>query len=292
MDRLAEAIRPPPSAVGIAPLGALYWDEEEIPTGTIVVIDTFGYTYVTLFVRVNKPAKITLAEVSHDGVRWRRVEEIVKAFDRADQAFVNFNEVIETKEVMMYRYLKVRMDAVAPVIITLEIASKLIDMGALQEIRDILMVDEEKIRERIEIITETFKIEEKVIRERIEIIRELGILEVNWDPILPTLEEIHKILTNPESWEHDHKNVTTSGTPVQLPALPVPDGFTLVIYAKTTNLGNIYIGNSKDLVLNAAKRVTLEAKDTAELRVKKASEVWIDADNADEGVVFWCEKRE
>lgn len=274
-----EAISPPPYLMGIAPLGASIFEHEEVVPKSTAVIDTLGYTYLTLFIEVNRAATLTLAEVSQDGVKWRTVDGLVKTFEDAGRAFVNLNEAIAEKEVLMYRYLKFKVDSDAPVVITFEIASKLIDMlPILQQIRDALLgvpLAPEKIKEIVKVPA--------------------AVPAVSLDPLLNELKEIHKLLktrfTNPDTWTHDQKNVTTPGTPVQLAPLPVPDGYALVIRAKSGNAGNIYHGNTKETTLDAAKRVSLAANDTNKLYVKKASEVWIDADNAGEGIEYWCEKR-
>jgi len=281
MERLAEAINPPPYVMGIAPLGSLIFDNEEVIPQSAAVIDTLGYTYITLFIEVNRAATLTLAEVSQDRVKWRPVGGLVKTFDEAGRAFVSLNEAIEEKEVLMYRYFKFRVDSDAPVVITLEMASKFIDMlPVLMQIRNALLgipLAPEKIREIVKVPTV------------------VPTPAVSLEPVLSELKEIHKLLetrfTNPDTWTHDQKNVTTPGTPVQLAALPVPDGYALVVRAKSSNAGNIYHGNSKDTTIDAAKRVPLAANDSNKLYVKKASEVWIDADNAGEGVEYWCEKR-
>lgn len=320
---LPETLPTPPSVMGIAPLGALIFEREEITPRTTAVLDTLGYTYITVFIEVNRAASIILESVSMDGTRWRPVEENIKSFDSADRAFVNLNEVITTKQVLMYRFLKIRVEAEVPVVITLEVASKLIDMGALQDIRDAFMIDKKAFKERVETFRRLLKEEiatyskvfekyettvkehietfdkvfekyETTYKERIETIAKLGILDINWEPVSSTFEkidDIYGILTNPDTWTHDQKNVTSPGTPVQLAALPVPDGYALVVRAKSSNTGNIYQGNSKDTTADSAKRVTLAANDSTKLYVKKASEVWIDADTAGEGVEYWCEKR-
>lgn len=448
---------PPPSIVGlpgspmnIAPLGVLLWDNKEVDPGTPKVIDTFGYTYVTLFVEVSRPAIIVLESVSQDGSNWRDVGDFIKIFDEAGRAFINLNVMVKTKEVLLYRYLKLRIYAAVPVKITLEAVTKLMDLvPVLHEINNSIkkgfgipietprewlfdtkmaadkefleMITNEKeffdkilrgemtfkelikekehierilereyiekeLKERLikekeliertleteieriyekeeitkeereliekyfekEVLTEKEKeliekifekevtitekeliekiIEEKTIIETIleektftekilkeEITREeittvmekekiieketeVVILEETAEvevlkELLTKVDGIHTILTNPDTWDHDQKNVTTPGTPVQLSGLIVPDGYSVIVKAKSANAGNIYAGNSKDTVQDTTKRTTLGANEVTDLKVKKASVVWIDADTAGEGVEYWCEKR-
>ena len=46
------------------------------------------------------------------------------------------------------------------------------------------------------------------------------------------------------------KNVTTSGTPVQLTTNVVPDGVSVVVKAKKANTGDIAVGGSSAQALN------------------------------------------
>lgn len=316
-----EKIKPPPIAgtpMNIAPLGVLLWEDKEVAPGATMIIDTFGFTYVTLFVEVNRPASISLAEVSRDGVTWRHVGALIKAFDTASSTFLSLNREVETEGVFLYRFLKLRVDSAAHVRITLEATSKLIDLGPVLE--DILLtvsgVPPERVREIIrekEIIEKVipgavvppvspeFKplvdaiaaLQEPLLKELVDMRTLLGDLKMK-ETILGESIDIHTLLknrfTNAVAWDHDQKNVTIPGTPLQLPGLVVPDGYALVIEAKSGNAGNIYLGNSKDAAKNTTKRKTLEAKDSTTLEVKKASAVWIDADNAGEGVELWCER--
>lgn len=280
-----EKIKPPPivgTPINIAPLGMLLWDNKEVPPGETTIIDTFGYTYVTLFIDVNRPASITLAEVSRDGIHWRHVGELIKAFDTAGKTFLSLNEEVKTRGVFLYRFLKLRVDSEAYVRITLEATSKLIDLGPI--LMDILYtvagVPSERVRE--------------VIKEKEIIEKVVPPVPPEFKPLLDELKAIHELLTtrftNAVAWDHDQKNVTTPGTPVQLPGLVVPDGYALVVMAKSGNKGDIYLGNSKDSVADTSKQVPLEAKDKSTFEVKKASAIWLDADNAGEGAVFWTER--
>lgn len=282
-------IEEPPIAgtpMNIAPLGVVLWDNQEVPPGATTIIDTFGFTYLTLFVDVNRPATMILESVSGDGIHWRGVGDLViRLFDMPGRAFINLNEVITTKEVLMYRFLKIRIDTTVPVKITLEVASKLMDLlPALQEIRDAV-----KVGFGIPLEVPVIKIPEIPVVKPPEVP-----VPPEFKPILEELEEIHKLLetrfTNAVAWDHDQKNVTTPGTPVQLPGLVVPDGYALVVMAKSGNKGDVYLGNSKDSVSDTSKQVPLEAKDSTKFEVKKASALWLDAANAGEGVVFWCER--
>lgn len=287
MAGIIERKAPPPmtgTPINVVPASSILWDNEEVLPGATTVIDTFGYTYVTLFIEVDRAASISLAEVSCDGVNWRYVGKIIKAFYTADKTFLGLNREIGVEDVLLYRYLKIRMDATVPVKITLEATSKLMDLGPI--LMDLLYtvagVPSVRVRE--------------IIKERTEVIEKVTPpVPIEFKPLFDELKAIHELLeirfTNPETWDHDQKNVATPGKPVQLPSLVVPDGYALVVMAKNSNKKIIYTGNSKESAKDPTKQVPLAARDSNKLYVKKASEVWIDADNANEGVVFWTEKR-
>ena len=280
---IGEGAKPPRIAgttINIPPLGMLLWDNQDVLIGETTTIDIFGYTYVTLFVEVDKPAIITLAEVSQDGINWRYVGERIIAFGAAGNTFLSLNEVIETKGVLLYRYLKLRLDSVSEedsdafIKITLEATSKLMDLAPI--LRDILYVTAGILPEWIREI-----IKEKETIEKTEIITELT--------------EIHELLetrfTNPDTWVHNHKNVVTPGNPVQLFSTAVQDGYALVVKAKDANTDNVYIGSTYNNAKDTTKQLTLAASSSTRLYVKNAEEVWVDAVVAKEGVVYWTEKR-
>lgn len=291
-------IVPPPttglagSPMNIAPLGVLLWDNKEVSPGETTIIDTWGFTYVTLFVEVDRPASLTLAEVSRDGVNWRSVGGFILAFDTPGSAFMALHEVVEAKEVLLYRFLKIRVDCEAPIRITLEATSKLLDLlSVLNRIAKPLAPG------RIPGVTVRPGVKVSVKPPGAEVVVKPPevVVKPEFKPLFDELQEIHELLelrfTNPNTWDHDQKNVTTPGTPVQLPALAVPDGYELVVQAKTDNTEDVYAGNAKDTTSNSTKRKRLEPSDAFSLKVKNASAVWIDADNSGDGVEYWCEKR-
>ena len=72
--------------------------------------------------------------------------------------------------------------------------------------------------------------------------------------------------------------VVTAGTPVNLTALAVPDGFSAVFRAHRSN-GNkiIYLANSSVNTADPTKRVELRAGEIVQLTVDDLNLVWIDA---------------
>ena len=73
--------------------------------------------------------------------------------------------------------------------------------------------------------------------------------------------------------------VATSGTPIQLPDITVPDGFILAIKAKNSNQKKkIYVGNSILNVADATKRIELVGGEVIGLALTNANLLYIDSD--------------
>ncbi|MCW3128630.1 MAG: hypothetical protein N2V75_00765 [Methanophagales archaeon] len=295
---VGEGILPIKNMVGISPLGMIVLDNKEVAPKETVVIDTLGFTYITLFITTNRPVTIVLESVSIDGTNWRKVEETIRAFTELGSAFVSLNEVVRTKEVLLYRFMKFRFDAMVPVLVTLEVTAKFLDMlPVLQDIREILSVGLKVPTPRV-IVRPVAPPPAVPPTPPVPPPTEVTLADVltALTDMTKKIEDIYSILdlrfTNPNSWQHDHKTVTTPGTPVKLPGITIPNGYALVVRAMPTNSGNIYLGNSKENAQDASKRITLAPDESTKLEVDKASVIWIDADNAGEGVEIWSEKRE
>ena len=81
------------------------------------------------------------------------------------------------------------------------------------------------------------------------------------------------------------KNVTTSGTPVQLTAAPVPDGVSVVVKAKRGNTGVITLGvDSTDSLNTGTAHFALQANQSVSLQVSNSNLIWLDATVSGEGV--------
>lgn len=81
------------------------------------------------------------------------------------------------------------------------------------------------------------------------------------------------------------KNVTVSGTPVQLDTTIVDDGVSFVVKAKRANTGVITVGNSSANALNTGTgHFALQAGQSIELQVTNTNLVWIDSTVSGEGV--------
>ena len=94
---------------------------------------------------------------------------------------------------------------------------------------------------------------------------------------------------NRTSFVTGQKDVTTAGTAEQLPDVEIPNGFAVVIKAKSTNTGRIYIGNSKANAEDHSVAFSLGANEWVELKITNLNLVWIDADVDGEGVEYIVE---
>ena len=87
------------------------------------------------------------------------------------------------------------------------------------------------------------------------------------------------------------KDVITPLTAVQLPSNIISKSFELVIKAKSGNTGTIYVAdNEADAKAGGhADAYELSAGETISYRVTNTNILWIDAENAGEGVTFTVE---
>lgn len=99
-----------------------------------------------------------------------------------------------------------------------------------------------------------------------------------------------QLRNNRPSWYHDKTTVTAPGTAEPLETLVIPDGFTLVVRALVGNTGNIFLGQTKALAEDAARRLPFSKGNGLTLNIKNTNQVWVDAAVADEGVDFWVEQ--
>jgi hypothetical protein len=94
---------------------------------------------------------------------------------------------------------------------------------------------------------------------------------------------------NRAAWTRDNKNVAAAGTAENLSALPIPDGFGLVIKAKATNTGKIELGETK-AIAEGASPYRLVAGEFVKLYITNANLVWVDATVNGEGVELIVEQ--
>lgn len=86
------------------------------------------------------------------------------------------------------------------------------------------------------------------------------------------------------------KDVAAAGTPEQLPDVSVPDGFKVIIMAKQSNTGNIYLGNSVTILSSSQRFDKLEAGDSVPLQVTNTNLIWIDSTVNGEGICYIVEQ--
>lgn len=94
------------------------------------------------------------------------------------------------------------------------------------------------------------------------------------------------VATNPNraAFATAQKNVVTPLTAVNLASLVVPGGFALVIKGKPLNAGLIWVGTSAPNAIDHTIAFPLDSGEPMRLYVNNANLIWIDADNAGEGV--------
>lgn len=83
------------------------------------------------------------------------------------------------------------------------------------------------------------------------------------------------------------KNVTTSGTPVQIDAINLEGKQEVVVKAKNSNTGTITVGFSSATALNTStSHFKLAAGDYVRVVLDDLDEVWIDATVSGEGIEY------
>jgi len=97
------------------------------------------------------------------------------------------------------------------------------------------------------------------------------------------------LVQNANDWYHDRVIVAEPTNPVQIKPLFIPPGYELVIRALPDNTGYIFIGRTKELVLNDTRRIALTKNTGTELKINNANLVWVDAEVAGEGIDYWVE---
>lgn len=99
------------------------------------------------------------------------------------------------------------------------------------------------------------------------------------------------ILENKVGFTHGQTTVTTAGTAVQLVTsdIFVSDGFEVTVVAKPDNSGTIYIGKSKSDAEGGMCINGLSAGLALSLKIKNANQIWVNTDNAGDGVSWFVE---
>ena len=93
--------------------------------------------------------------------------------------------------------------------------------------------------------------------------------------VVTQLADIASHETNSTSFYVGTATVSTAGTPVQLSSGAIPDGCYLSIVARSSNLGNIYVGNTSTIAI--AGTFVMMTRDVLNLRISNSNLVWVDA---------------
>lgn len=92
-------------------------------------------------------------------------------------------------------------------------------------------------------------------------------------------------MTNLTYFYTAQKNVTTSGTPVQLASQSVPEGVKVIVKGKDGNTGTITFGfSSADALNTGTAHFKLLPNQANEFQVTNTDLIWIDATVSGEGV--------
>lgn len=99
------------------------------------------------------------------------------------------------------------------------------------------------------------------------------------------------VLENPREITAFRILVPVVNTPVQLPDREIPYDIHFVIKAIPTNLGLIYVGNSRHEAQNINSSWWLIANETIEYKIRNSAQLWINATVAGEGVLCTVEQK-
>jgi len=99
------------------------------------------------------------------------------------------------------------------------------------------------------------------------------------------------ILANKGALVIGQVNVPIAGTAVQLPEIAIPDGFKVIILAKPSNGGFIYMGTSAPQAGDATSYFDrLDAGDSISLQITTLHLIWINASVNGEGITYIVEQ--
>ena len=99
------------------------------------------------------------------------------------------------------------------------------------------------------------------------------------------------VLKNPSEIAAFRILVPAVNVPVQLPDREIPYGMELVVKALPTNMGLIYVANSRPEALNINSVYQLLANEAIEYEIENAQQLWVNVTRAGEGVVCTVEQK-
>lgn len=94
---------------------------------------------------------------------------------------------------------------------------------------------------------------------------------------------------NRSTFATGQQTVTTAGTAQNMAAQAIPDGFSVVIKARSTNTGRIRIGNSQANAQSTTVSFSLGSNQDVQLYITNLNLVWVDATVSGEGVEWVVE---
>jgi len=119
----------------------------------------------------------------------------------------------------------------------------------------------------------------------------LALLSTNNEYLAQIAAKEIGVLANKPALMTGQKNVTTAGTAVRLPDVVIPDGFKVVVMAKPTNTGYIYLGASKVAAEDSSTYFNrLEAGDSITLQITTLKLVFINSSVDGEGITWIVEQ--
>jgi hypothetical protein len=107
------------------------------------------------------------------------------------------------------------------------------------------------------------------------------------DAIKAVLDQLYNTQKNADMLTVGTMPVAVASTPVQLPLLSLPDGKSGVLYALQANVGDVYFGGSQSEA--SQKYFPIPAGESRTVKVKNFNSIWINADNAGDGIAYGVE---
>src|SRR3990167_730497 len=92
------------------------------------------------------------------------------------------------------------------------------------------------------------------------------------------------------AWSVATKAVTTPGTAVQLAQSFVPEGHHVRLVNRTTNTGNLYLGNSQTAAQTASTRTIVRPSEACVLQVMDTNLIWMDAESSSDSLEIIVEQ--
>lgn len=77
------------------------------------------------------------------------------------------------------------------------------------------------------------------------------------------------------------KGITVAGTPEQVDTYFIPDGLEVVLTARRSNAGNVYLANSSANAIGTNRKVLVPGMSTT-LRIDSTGRIWFDCDSTSE----------